>query len=167
MYKPPYNPLFDDPNNPRAAYNKRYRFLYYLSGLGMKVYNKVKYGLETDLYTRLFAHLVRRDGFDVTLSAPCTLYWDNEPLDEPYQVPMLINNNVIVDIYTQPLIAALERSRLEHRHVTDAHLLRCRHQLRSRCLLLRMVSPRPRHGKRTDGKAHLNTIDPTKQRLNT
>lgn len=115
MYKPPYNPLFDDPNNPRAAYNKRYRFLYYLSGLGMKVYNKVKYGLETDLYTRLFAHLVKKDGFDVTLSAPCTLYWDNEPLDEPYQVPMLINNNVIVDIYTQPLIAALERSRLEHR----------------------------------------------------
>lgn len=103
------------PADLASHYNGKWKFFQYLSGNGMKIYNAYHHGMGRDVYAKLFAHLLRHDGIAVTRNAQLPMYWYDEQLDDTYEVDMLVNNNIIVDIYSIEHIDQEQRQLLKSR----------------------------------------------------
>lgn len=87
--------------DPRQAYNQQWMFFYRLSGIAMNIYNTIHYGMGASIYAKYFIHLVQKEGFTVQLNAQLPLYWKDEKLSETCDIHLLLNGNIIVDIYSK------------------------------------------------------------------
>lgn len=107
-------PFAGDTQDPRICYNRRWMFMYYLSGIGMALYNHYRHWLVIDDYKVLFEHLVRRDGIAARRDAPLPIYYDDELIEgATHTTDLLINDNVMMMLYRQPSIGDDERHALE------------------------------------------------------
>lgn len=107
-----------DSQEPRIRYNRRWMFMYYLSGVGMTLYNMYRHWLVVDDYKVLFEYAVRRDGFSARRNAPLPMYFGDEIIpDATHTTDLLVNDNVMVMIYRQPSIGDDER------HALESHLI--------------------------------------------
>lgn len=103
-----------DPTDPRISYNRRWMFLYYLSGIGMTIYNTYRHTLVLDDYQLLFEHLVRRDGFEVQRDAEVPIYFGSDLIpDATKRIPLLVSGKIVVMLHSQPAISDAERRVLE------------------------------------------------------
>lgn len=109
-------PFAGSPDDPRIRYNRRWMFLYYLSGVGMTLYNTYRHWLIINDYIALFEHVVRRDGFEALRDAPLPIYYEGEPIQgATHRADLLVNGNILVMLYRQPTIGDTERRTLESR----------------------------------------------------
>lgn len=107
-------PFAGVPSNPRIRYNRRWMFLYYLSGIGMALYNTYRSTLVVDDYRLLFEHLVRRDGFEIQHDAAVPIYFGEDILEgATKRIELLVTGNIVVMLYRQPTIGDDERRALE------------------------------------------------------
>lgn len=107
-------PFAGDPSDPRISYNRRWMSFYYLSGLGMTLYNTYRTALVVDDYRLLFEHLVRRDGFEVQHDAEVSIYFGDEKLEgAKKRIDLLVFGNIVVMLYRQDTIGDDERHALE------------------------------------------------------
>lgn len=107
-------PFAGDPKEPRIRYNRRWMFMYYLSGIGMTLYNMHRHRLVLDDYKVLFEYAVRRDGFTALRDAPLPMYYGDELVEgATHSADLLINDNVMMMLYRQPSVGDDERHTLE------------------------------------------------------
>lgn len=107
-------PFAGDSSDPRIRYNRRWMFLYYLSGIGMTLYNTYRHTLVIDDYRLLFEHLVRRDGFEIQHDAEVPIYFGEDILEgATKRINLLVTGNIVVMLYRQPTIGDDERRTLE------------------------------------------------------
>lgn len=110
-------PFAGDPQEPRIRYNRRWLFMYYLTGIGMKLYNSYRHWLVIDDYKVLFEYAVRRDGFEACRNAELPIYFEDELVgDATHTTDLLVNGNVMMMLYRQPDIGDPER------HILESHL---------------------------------------------
>lgn len=110
------------PSEIKERYNGRWKFFQYLSGTGMSIYNTYHYGMGRDVYAKIFECLLRREGIAVERDAELPMYWYDDKLDGTYNVDMLVNGNVIVDIYSIDRIDNEQRQILKSRmKLTHTH----------------------------------------------
>lgn len=106
---------------PRVRYNRRWMFLYYLSGLGMKLYNMYRHRLVIDDYKALFEYAVRRDGFEAQRDADLPIYFAGELVEgATHRTDLLVEGKILVMIFRQPSIGDDDRRTLES-HLTLTH----------------------------------------------
>lgn len=104
------------PEDPRIRYNRRWMFLYYLSGLGMKLYNMYRHWLVIDDYKALFEYAVRRDGFEAQRDASLPIYYGDELVKAAvHHTDLLVEGKILVMLFRQPSIGDDERRALESR----------------------------------------------------
>lgn len=83
-----------------SQYNGQWKFFQYLTGKGMSIYNTYKYGMGRDVYAKLLECLIRMDNIIVERDAELPMFWVDAKLDGTFTTDMVINNNVITDIYS-------------------------------------------------------------------
>lgn len=95
-------------------YPGRWGFFRYLTGLGFNIYNTYKNHFTPDIYEKLFAYLLKKDGFSAEHNIPKPMYWNNECIDATYDIPFLINGNVVMSIYALDRIDNPQRDKLQN-----------------------------------------------------
>lgn len=70
-----------------AKYKGHWKFLQYLVGLGFSIYNEYKNHMPTDVYQKLYAYLLDKDGFDSDVNAERPIYWGQDMTGATYAVP--------------------------------------------------------------------------------
>lgn len=114
-------PFAGDIKDPRIRYNRRWMFMYYLTGIGMTLYNTYRHWLVIDDYKALFEYVVRRDGFDARRDAELPIYYGNDLVpDATHRTDLLVNDNIMLMLYRQQVIGDDERHTLES-HMTLTH----------------------------------------------
>lgn len=87
--------------DPRHAYNQQWMFFYRLSGIAMEIYNTIHYGMGAAIYAKYFMYLAEKAGNSVQTHALLPLYWKDEQLPSTCDIHLLLNSNIIVDIYSK------------------------------------------------------------------
>lgn len=87
--------------DPRQSYNQRWMFFYRLSGIAMNIYNTIHFGMGTAIYAKYFIYLAEKAGYGIQLNAQMPLYWNDEQLPTTCDIHLLVNSNIIVDIYSK------------------------------------------------------------------
>lgn len=100
-------------NQLSSRFQGRWKFFQYLTGLGFSIYNTYKNKFEVEVYQKLYAYLLSKDGFKAERNVPMTMYWGDDPIPETYKVPFLINGNIIMDIYATNIIDDNHRTALK------------------------------------------------------
>lgn len=114
-------PFAGHAEEPRIRYNRRWMFLYYLSGLGMKLYNMYRHWLVIDDYKALFEYAIRRDGFEAQRDALLPIYFGDELVEgATHRTDLLVEGKILVMLFRQPSIGDDERHALES-HLTLTH----------------------------------------------
>lgn len=114
-------PFAGDANDARVRYNRRWLFMYYLTGIGMKLYNTYRHWLVLDDYKVLFEHAIRRDGFEAQRDASLPIYYEGVAIEgAAHTTDLLVNGNVMVMLYRQPSLSDDERHTIES-HLTLTH----------------------------------------------
>lgn len=114
-------PFAGSPEEPRIRYNRRWMFMYYLTGVGMKLYNTYRHWLVIDDYKVLFEYAVQRDGFEAHRDADMPIYFGDELIEgATHRTDLLINGNVMMMLYRKPEVNDDDRHRLES-HLTLTH----------------------------------------------
>lgn len=114
-------PFAGSPEEPRIRYNRRWMFLYYLSGLGMKLYNMYRHWLVIDDYKALFEYAVRRDGFEAQRDAGLPIYYGDELVEgATHRTDLLVEGKILVMLIRQTSIGDNDRRALES-HLTLTH----------------------------------------------
>lgn len=107
-------PFAGDASDPRIKYNRRWMLMYYLSGLGMKLYNMYRHWLVIDDYKALFEYAVLRDGFTAKRDAGLPIYYGTEFIEgATHTTGLLVEDKVMIMLYRQPTIGDDERHRME------------------------------------------------------
>ena len=92
-----------------SQYNGQWKFFQYLTGKGMSIYNMYKYGMGRDVYAKLIECLLQMDGITVQRDAALPMYWNDTCLDGTFPTDMLVNDNIIVDVYSIDIIKQEQR----------------------------------------------------------
>lgn len=114
-------PFAGDPKEPRIRYNRRWMFMYYLTGVGMTLYNTYRHWLVIDDYKVLYEHILKTDGFEACRNADLPIYYgDSIVKDVTHRTDLLVNGNIMLMLYRQSTIGDDERHVLES-HMTLTH----------------------------------------------
>lgn len=67
----------------------------------MNIYNTLHFGMGTAIYAKYFIYLTQKDGNNVQVNAQLPLYWKDEQLPTTCDIHLLLNGNIIVDLYSK------------------------------------------------------------------
>jgi len=111
--------------DPRQAYNQQWMFFYRLSGIAMNIYNTLHFGMGTAIYAKYFMYLASKEGYHVQQNAQLPLHWNNEQLPTTCDIHLLLNGNIIVDLYSKDAdTSQTDRDYLKNR-MTITHCSYC------------------------------------------
>ena len=93
-------------------YSALCKYLYYVSGLGMKIYKSFHYGIGVEAYTILLMYLLHKDQQLAQRDVMRPIYWDQEQTEGQYCIPLLVHGNIVVDIYQKDRLFQEQRDLL-------------------------------------------------------
>ena len=76
----------------------QFGFFYEITGLAMKVHNKLGYGLLESAYEAGLKYQMELHGYKVGRQVYLPMFWDDVPLDQSYRIDLLANDNIIMEL---------------------------------------------------------------------
>lgn len=93
-------------------HNKRWAFFKEITGMAMLVHRKYHPGLLESAYEAALKYLLVQKGHKVEQQKLLPMYWDNIKLDKYYQMDLVIDENIIIELKAVSFIESAHRKQL-------------------------------------------------------